>query len=176
MATGDREQNEVLSVLVVGTEAWAVDRAARGLQQAGHRVVGCPLADDLGRACATLDGSGCGLDDHLDVVLVVRARPLDRVVRSEYGALCALRRGIPLVLAGTGGRHPFAEFAATTVDIDGDLVGACARVAASGPTQHPQAAVDELELLVRGRPQLVDGPWVHALAEPVPVDGDRVTR
>ena len=176
MATGDRERNEALSVLVVGTEAWAVDRAARELQHAGHRVVGCPLADDPGRTCAVLDGSGCGLDGGLDVVLVVRARPLDRVVRSEYGALCALRRGVPLVLAGVGGRHPFAAFAATTVDLDGDVVGACTRVAASGPTEHPQAGVDQLEQLVRGRPRPPDGPWVHHLADPVFVERDRVTR
>lgn len=172
---GDREQNEVRSVLVVGTEAWAVDRAARQLQHAGHRVVACPLGEDPQRSCAVLDGSSCQLDDDLDVVLVVRARPLDRVVRSEYGALCALRRGVPLVLAGVGGYHPFAEFAATTVDLDGDVVGACTRVAASGPTEHPQAAIDELELLVRGRLQPVGDPWVHHLAEAIPVDGDRVT-
>lgn len=162
------------SVLVVGTEAWAVDRAARQLQHAGHRVLGCPAADDPGRSCAALDGTGCGLDGDLDVVLVVRARPLDRVVRSEYGAVCALRGDVPLVLAGSGGYHPFAAFAATTVDLDGDVVGACERVAASGPTEHPQTALDELELLVRGRPQPVDGPWAHHLADPVPVDGDRV--
>lgn len=175
MATGDREQNEVLSVLVVGTEAWAVDRAARQLQHAGHRVVGCPLADDYGRDCATLDGTGCGLGD-LDVVLVVRARPLDRVVRSEYGALCALRRNVPLVLAGAGGRHPFAEFAATTVDPDGDVVGACTLVGTSGPTEHPKAALDELEVLVRGGSQAVDRRWAHHLADPVPMQRDRVAR
>lgn len=166
----------MLSVLVVGTETWAVDRATRQLQQAGHLVVGCPLADEPGRSCAVLDGTACSLERELDVVLVVRARPLDRVVRSEYGAVCALRRNVPLVLAGANGHHPFAAFAATTVDLDGDVVGACVRVAASGPTEHPEAAVDELELVVRGRPQPVDGPWRHHLADPVPVERDRVTR
>lgn len=174
MTTGERDQVPQRSVLVVGTEAWAVDRATRQLQQAGHRVVSCPLAEDPTRTCATLDGSACDLDGHLDVVLVVRARPLDRVVRSELGAVCALRRGTPLVLAGAGAHHPFADFAATIVDLDGDVVGACLLVAASGPTQHPEAALDRLELEVRVGPQPSEPRWVQHLADPVPVHGDGV--
>lgn len=175
MATGERDQKRQRSVLVVGTEAWAVDRATRQLQQAGFRVVTCPLADDPSRSCAALDGSACDLDDHLDVVLVVRARPLDRVVRSELGAVCALRRGTPLVLVGAGAHHPFADFAATTIDLDGDVVGACRWVAASGPAAHPEAALDALELEVRVGPQPSEPRWVQHLAHPVPVNGDGLT-
>ena len=68
-----------------------------------HHFTKWPLADEPGRSCAVLDGTACSLERELDVVLVVRARPLDRVVRSEYGAVCALRRNVPLVLAGANG-------------------------------------------------------------------------
>lgn len=165
-----------LNVLVVGTEAWAMDRAVRALQHAGHRVVQCPAAEWADDGCEVLDGSTCELDDHLDVVLSVRARPLDRVVRSEYGAVCALRRGVPLVVAGSAASSPFAAFAVSDVDLDGDVVAACVGAAASGPRPLPQAALDELELLVRGRAQPLQPIRGQTIADPPPVHRHRVAR
>lgn len=171
-ATTGREGG--LHVLVVGTEAWAMDRAARALQHAGHQVAHCPAAEGAGDGCQVLDGTNCELDEHLDVVLSVRARPLDRVVRSEYGAVCALRRGVPLVVAGSAASSPFASFAVTDVDLDGNVVAACVSAAASGPRHLPQAALDELELLVRGRAQPLQPVRGQAVADPAPVHRDAV--
>lgn len=167
---------DALHVLVVGTEAWAMDRAVRALQQAGHEVLRCPAADDPGLECGVLDGDACDLDGRLDVVLSVRAHPLARVIRSEYGAVCALRRGVPLVLAGSGASSPFALFAMTSVDLDGDVVSACEAVAASPGVPPCQATIDELELSVRGRPQAVETSRREGVAHPVPVRRDHVSR
>lgn len=168
-----------MHVLVVGTEGWAVDRAMRALQHAGHVVVRCPQMELSPSGCAVLDGTACDLDDRLDVVLSVRAHPLSRVMASEYGVVCALRRGVPLVLAGSAHHSPFAPWAVTSTDIDGDLVDACVRAASSGKGgrgPRPGASVDELELTVRGRAQPRQTAAVERVARPVPVEGQPVAR
>ncbi len=176
MTNGVEPQHRALHVLVVGTEAWAIDRAERALQQAGHEVVRCPAAGRGELACGVLDGTACDLDHRLDVVLSVRAHPLAHVVRSEYGAVCALRRGVPLVLAGSGASSPFAGFASTMLDLDGDIVGACVQAAASPRVEPAQAPLDELELMVRGGLQILHAPRRQDLAHPVPMRRDHVTR
>ncbi|MCB1007167.1 MAG: hypothetical protein KDB35_23490 [Acidimicrobiales bacterium] len=165
--SGDR-----LHVLVVGTEAWAIDSVVRGLQGSGHEVVSCP---DLTATCTTLDGAGCDLDPALDVVCCVRARPLDRVVRSERAAVCALRRGVPLVLAGSTASSPLAPFAARVVDLDGDVVAACEAVAASGSVVHRPEALDDLEMLVRRGLQPGPPLGFEPIAHPVPVQRDPIS-
>lgn len=176
MTNGVEAQHAVLHILVVGTEAWAIDRAERALQHAGHEVVRCPAAGRPGQECGVLDGTACDLDHRLDVVLSVRAHPLAHVVRSEYGAVCALRRGVPLVLAGSGASSPFACLASAVLDLDGDVVGACVQAAASTRVEPAKATLDELELLVRGGLQTLDAPRRQDLAHPVPMRRDHVTR
>ena len=171
----DKGKVHALHVLVVGTEAWAMDRAVRALQQAGHQVVHCPLTEHADATCAVFDGERCDLDQHLDVVLSVRARPLDRVVRPEYGPACALRRGVPLVLAGRGTSSPFARFATSSVDLDGDVVTACVDAARSPADQPSPSSVDELDLLVRRRPRAFDVPVRMGVAHSGPARGHPVT-
>ncbi len=102
--------------------------------------------------------------------------PLDRVLRAEHAVLCALRRGAPLLLAGSAASSPFACFATASVDLDGDVVGACEAAAASGPVVRSAEALDELELLVLRRTQ--PGPTLRfePFADPVPVHRDPIAR
>lgn len=169
MTNGVERQTNRLHVLVVGTEAWAIDSVERALQHAGHEVVHCPIPP-TGPACPTLDGDTCGLSPDLDLVCSVRARPLDRVLRSEQAVVCALRRGAPLLLAGSAASSPFACFATASVDLDGDVVGACETAAASGPLIRSSAALDDLELLVKLRSQPEQPTWGQPVGSPVPVD------
>lgn len=172
MTNGVERQTHQLHVLVVGTEAWAIDSVERALQHAGHQVLRCPVADPGASPCDPLDGVACGLDDRLDLVCSVRARPLERVLLAEHGVVCALRRGAPLLLAGSAASSPFACFASASVDLDGDVVAACEATAASGPVMRSPEALDELELLVRRRTPLGVG-----LADPLRSSGighDRV--
>ena len=168
MTNGVERQTDRLHVLVVGTEAWAIDSVERALQHAGHEVVHCPIPP-TGPGCPTLDGDSCGLP-RLDLVCSVRARPLDRVLRSEQAVVCALRRGAPLILAGSAASSPFACFATASVDLDGDVVGACEAAAATGPVPRSAAALDDLELLVKRRSQPEQPIWDPPVELPVTVD------
>ncbi len=175
MTNGVERQTHQLHVLVVGTEAWAIDSVERALQHAGHVVLRCPVGRD-DPTCPALDGTACGLDERLDLVCSVRARPLDRVLRAEHAVLCGLRRGAPLLLAGSAASSPFACFATASVDLDGDVVGACEAAAASGPVVRSAEALDELELLVLRRTQ--PGPTLRfePFADPVPMHRDPIAR
>ena len=172
MTNGVERQTHRLHVLVVGTEAWAIDSVERALQHAGHEVVHCPIPP-TGPTCPTLDGDTCGLS-RLDLVCSVRARPLDRVLRSAQAVVCALRRGAPLLLAGSAASSPFACFATAAVDLDGDVVGACEAAAAAGPVIRSAAALDDLELLVKRRSQPQQPVWDRPVEPPVPADHDSV--
>ena len=47
----------------------------------------------------------------------------------ENGATCAIRRHIPLVVAGPRELNPFDDFAAVSIDSADDVVGNCERAA-----------------------------------------------
>ena len=114
MARADR-----LNVLVVGSNGWAIEAAAAALESAGHLVLRCtePLKPEF--PCDALRvGRGCPLDTGagVDVVITMRAQPRTRVAPRERGVTCALRRDVPLVVAGRTIFHPFEEWATETVD------------------------------------------------------------
>ena len=51
----------------------------------------------------------------------VRARPLDAMAaQAEFGVICALQHGNPLVVAGVAPERPFGPWAAVTVEQGGD--------------------------------------------------------
>ena len=113
-------------VLVVGADDWAVRRAAAELVGAGRRVHRCHDSSDTPFPCnALVAGRGCPLDlHHVDVVVDVRARAHAEPSMGEMGAICGLRAGLPLVLAGlsgTAGLDPWA----TKVPEGGDIVTSC---------------------------------------------------
>lgn len=119
-----------LSVLVVGTDDWAIEQSAASLSSAGHAVHRCHELGEAVFPCNALrPGGSCPLDRGVDVVVTTRARPVAAPVPSEVGVTCALHAGVPLVLSGIWRNAPFAELASTVVAQDGDLVAACADVA-----------------------------------------------
>jgi hypothetical protein len=119
------------SVLVVGTDDWAVEQTAAQLAEAGHRVLTCHPPGQPAFPCnAMVEGRTCPLDVGFAVAVTVRARPVDTPAPGEMGVICAIRAGAPLVIAGMGGRNPFQPWAARSVGPDDSLPTVVAEVAA----------------------------------------------
>jgi hypothetical protein len=78
--------------------------------------------------CVGLRTGSCPLDagGTVDVAVAVRSRAHPRPRLAELGAVCALRDGIPLVIAGSRALNPFEPWAAEMVDLHG-VVAAVAR-------------------------------------------------
>ena len=134
------------TVLVVGTDDWAVEQAAELLEQAGSPVLTCHRPGEPAFPCnALIEGRTCPLDVGFDVVATVRARASAAPVQAEFGVVCALRIGVPLVVAGLAPERPYGPWAAATVGQNEDLASACrdvaARTAAGRAKKAPKEAV-----------------------------------
>jgi hypothetical protein len=121
------------TVLVVGTDDWAIEQAADLLKGAGSPVLTCHEPGEPAFPCnALIEGRTCPLDVGFDVVATVRARANAVPVQAEFGVVCAVREGVPLVVAGLAPERPYGPWAAATVAQDEDLASACREVAARG--------------------------------------------
>lgn len=130
------------SALVVGTDDWAADQAAGALRRDGITVLRCHEPGEPVFPCnAFIEGRVCPLDEGFDVVLTARARSSRAPEPGEIGAICALRTGHPLVVAGVISGNPFTSVAAKEVEEGGDAVIACLEAAALPATTD---AADEL--------------------------------
>ena len=117
-----------MRVLVVGTLPPAMDQVAEVLVGAGHEVGRCHEGAAPPFPCAgLLEGSTCPLEESpVDVIVTARNRAWPRPSPYEDGAVCALRRHVPLVVvAPPSPAQPFASLATTTIGWEDDLVAAC---------------------------------------------------
>jgi hypothetical protein len=133
-----------LRVLVTEAEPGAADEAARELEEAGHVVLRCCDAHGAPFPCAALrEGAACPFDDGIvDVALTVRRHTRPQPTAREHGALCALHRHVPLVVAGSGACDPFAPWEQVILDRTFGVVGACERTAARSLDVHAGRARD----------------------------------
>lgn len=114
------------SVLVVGTDQWAVEQAVGQLTAADRDVSRCHEPGEAAFPCnALIEGRRCPLDDGVDVVLDVRARPVSPPSIDEFGVVCALHAGVPLVVAGVTWEGGFGPWAAKRVTQGKELASAC---------------------------------------------------
>jgi hypothetical protein len=122
-----------MRVLLMETDRHAGDDAARRLQAARHEVVRCHEPGAAAFPCNALSGVPCPLDQGapVDVALTVRAHPHPRPSSYEDGVTCALRRFVPLVVAGRAALSPFERWSTTVADGTDDVVDACERAASS---------------------------------------------
>jgi hypothetical protein len=117
------------TVLVVGTDDWAIEQSATELEAEGYGVLRCHEPGEPAFPCnALLEGRTCPLEVGFDVVVTVRARPLPEPSRAEMGVVCALHAGKPLVVAGVASERPFGPWTTVTVEQGGDVVTACDKV------------------------------------------------
>jgi hypothetical protein len=121
-----------MRILCTETDTGLADAAAERLQAAGHEVTRCfdPAAGPS-VPCVGLDRDACPLDGPggVDVVLDVRSPGRPRPVAREAGVTCALRRHVPLAMAGPAWPNPFARWVSAAVHGDLDAVEACRRAA-----------------------------------------------
>ena len=113
-------------VLVVGSDEWAIGDAVSQLRSAGRVAHRCSDSAEAPFPCqALIPGRGCPLDQHeVDVVLDIRTRPTVEPALWEMGAVCGLRDGLPLVVAGVSESSAFAPWA-ERVPQSGDIVSTC---------------------------------------------------
>lgn len=145
-----------MRILVTETHAEAALPATRQLVDAGHEVVRCRADDGPAFPCAGLEPGGCPVEGGIDVALTVRSGPPAQPTAREDGAVCALRRHVPLVVAGPAGPNPFDGWSTLAVD-EGDLVAACEAAAASDIVRLSDAARAEARRFLAKRGYGVDG-------------------
>jgi len=130
-ASEDAEYRPKPTVLVVGTDDWAIEQSAAVLEAGGCAVLRCHEPGQPAFPCnALVAGRTCPLDAGFDLVADVRARPLATLDQSEFGVICALHHGKPLVVAGVAPELPLGPWATVKVGQGGDLVSACEQVVA----------------------------------------------
>lgn len=118
------------TVLVVGTDEWAIDQSVGALRAAGHRVLTCHDPGEPAFPCnALIQGRTCPLDVGFEVVLTARATPRRTPSGAEMGAICALHAGAALVSVGVLGHNPFEPWVTRSVGQDGDAAEACQEAA-----------------------------------------------
>ena len=145
-----------MRILVTETHAEAAVPAERQLMEAGHEVVRCRADDGPAFPCAGLEPGGCPIEGGIDVALTVRTGPPEAPTAREDGVTCALRRHVPLVVAGPPGPNPFEGWATVCVD-ERDLVAACEAAASADVERLSAVARDEaVKALVR-RGHAADG-------------------
>jgi hypothetical protein len=115
-----------LGVLAMGTDDWATEQVATALIRSGHTVLRCHEPGEAAFPCnALIEGRRCPLDEGFDVAITTRARSLPGPTTGEFGVVCALRQGVPLVVAGVPGIAPFQMWTSVAVEPGGDVVSAC---------------------------------------------------
>jgi hypothetical protein len=114
------------TALVVGTDDWAIEQLIAKLVATRHDTLRCHEPGEPAFPCnAFIEGRRCPLDVGFDVVVTVRARPLQDPAPAETGVTCALRAGIPVVVAGMIAGNPFRDVATGVVSQAGDVSAAC---------------------------------------------------
>jgi len=127
-------------VLIVGTDEWAIEQSAAALEAGGCTVLRCHEPGEPAFPCnALIEGRTCPLDAGFDVVATVRARALPTPAPAEFGVICALHAGAPLVVAGVGSDAPFGPWTSWAVSQGGDLVSACRAAAAERRARRSSA-------------------------------------
>lgn len=115
---------------------------AAALDAAGHEVVRCAEPGDRAFPCVRVDGGTCPLDGTVDVAVVVHDKPTAGLAFGEAGVICALRDGLPLVVAGTHAFSPFVERADAVADDLADIPAACLRAVAAAADRDARAIAE----------------------------------
>jgi hypothetical protein len=139
------------------------DAVADVLTAAGFDIVRCAEPGTVGFPCRGAEGS-CPLDGSIDVAVVVHDRPSLDLTPGEVGVVCALRDGVPVVVAGNHTHSAYrGQCDAEAADVD-DIVAACRRAMAAA--QH---RASDFVSNFAGVPAEVTRQG-HAIAVQLPVD------
>lgn len=129
-----------MKVLVLEERVGSSCDAALDLVSSGHEVVRCHGADEPAFPCRGITAGACPLDrGDVSVALMVTTGSGDAVDAAEDGARCALRRHIPVVVAGCGA-SPIDEFASGRVDDASAVAGMVELVGTMPSPRHGDVA------------------------------------
>jgi hypothetical protein len=145
-----------MRVLVVESDRGTATKAIMDLRDAGHQVERCHEQDLPAFPCNALCDAGvCPLDspEGVDVVLDYRSRPHPRPTPFEDGVSCALRRHVPLVVAGTSALNPFDSWT-SAIAADADLVEVCEQTAGYSLEHLAAPARAEVRRVLENTPDL----------------------
>lgn len=121
-----------MRVLVMGAPGPVTEGTVARIEAAGHVVVRCT---DPGEACFPCKGltGECPFDigETVDAALALRNHAWPRPTAFDRGVTCAVRLGIPVVLAGVNVLNPYERWAAAVLERADDPVTALERVAVS---------------------------------------------
>lgn len=148
-----------MRVLVLESEPGLANEVVDELQTSGHVVARCHDADAPAFPCRGMEeGQTCPLDEaptQVAVALDGQLSPDDEPAAGHDGARCALRRSVPLVVAGPKGSAlaPWATKTCTTFH-PGVVVSAIEEAADTPLAPHGVAATDALRsvLEIHGLP------------------------
>jgi len=146
-----------MRVLVVESDRHAATNAVIDLQAAGHHVVRCHEQDLPAFPCNALcDHGECPIetDAGVDVVVDYRSRPYPRPTAFEDGVSCALRRHIPLVVAGTSALSPYDQWTTAIALADDEIVATCERALEMPLERLAEPARDEVRRRLRLQPKV----------------------
>lgn len=138
-------------MLLIESTPGAGDGAASALSAAGHEVVSC-YESTSAFPCKGVKLGGCPLDQGvIDVALLVRSQAEATPTPHESGVRCALRRSVPLALAGPGDFGLYQDHAAISESIADDVVGLVETAYQLGLAPIADAARIALRRLLEGR-------------------------
>lgn len=146
-----------MEVLVVESEPRAADIAIMQLEALGHQIKRChePEAEEQSFPCIGLASGHCPLEeDAIDVVLTVRGHSHLNPTPLEDGITCALRRKVPVVIAGRTDPNPFESFGVAVAERD--VTGVCQRVATDARADYGAVARKALDWTLRFRGLSID--------------------
>jgi len=124
-----------MDVLMTQANSTGAAAAAASLVRRGHNVVVChPEGQE---DCVALSGGRCPLDVcAIDAAVVIRSYRAPGLPL-EDGALCAARRGLPLVVGGDPFGNPFARW--TSAEEEGSDVARTVETVVASPLPHLSA-------------------------------------
>jgi hypothetical protein len=145
--------HDTLRVLVVESERGAADDAEGQLAAAGHTVVRCRERGAPAFPCkGVAEGHHCPLDEGVvDVALDIRPRPRSQPAPQEDGVACALRRHVPVVVAGSALLNPYDGYASEVVPTTANLVDVCEKTASAVLREHSRVAARALRICLERR-------------------------
>lgn len=131
-----------MKVLVLEERIGESCDVALGLVGAGHQIVRCHGADEPAFPCRGMTDRHCPLDDgDVGVAVMVHSTggsPVHDAV--EDGARCALRRHVPLVVAGPPDRTRLDEWASAVVPDPTAVTGVVDAIGSSPSPRHTEVA------------------------------------
>lgn len=138
-----------MRVLLVEGQVGEAGEAEELLRRSGHEVSRCVEPDAAAFPCNGMLSGSCPLEDQvIDAAVLVRTDLADTRTPREDGARCALRRHVPLVLAGNVDGSPYASWATAVTDDLGGLPAALQTATAALLDRHSDAARRSLEAVL----------------------------